>query len=292
MPVAIAIPEVVVLVVVGLLLVVLLVGLQLTANGRQARSFAVNLPVVADPTTAALDWVLQQVAQGMRVVDYALSEAATEAANALGDFVVHVVNSAGAIFIVLVHRTADAAASAYALAVEIEDTELPAIRATQGELVSALQADFGAAKAFTLTAVAGAVAPVLGRLGAAESVNAAQQQVIDAYRPMWAQLAAVPGGAAREIVLLTAQVATLTAAVGSLEAQLGQTSSGVSALERQVAAQQAALGRLAVVGVIAGAGAAVAAELVRIAENPCEVCPGLDLNDLEGRVAGLELAGV
>lgn len=292
MPVVAAAPELALALVVALMLVLLLVSVQLYQNGKQARSFAVGLPVISAPVLTAVDWLIGFNIQAARLVDTALGDLVLLSIQGFGRLVVLSFNAAGAVLLILIHSTAAAAQTAHALAVKLETVEVPALSARVGGLERALTADTAALKAFILASLSSAVAPVLARLGAAEGVIGAQQRVIDTYRPMWDQLAGVPGGAAAGIASLRAQVSVLSVQVAALEATLGQTQAGASALERQIAAQQSAVARLAAVGVIAGAGEVVIAEILRIAENPCEVCPGLNLNDLEGRVASMELAGV
>lgn len=292
MPLAAAAPELLVVFVAALLLALLLVSVQLYQNGKQARSFALNLPVVAIPVVSAVDWLIAFNVQAARYVDNALGNFLVLSITSFGRMVVFAFNTAGAAILFLIRDTAAQANAANNLARHIEFVELPAVGAALDALGALRTVVSDAVRGFVVTTVAAATLPILARLSAAEGVNAAQQQTLDTYRPMWQQLAAVPGGAATAIALLQVEFAALRAQVGVLEAELSGAQNGVSALERQIAAQSSQLARLAAVGVLAGAGVAVVAELVRIAENPCEVCPGLNLSDLEGRVASMELSGV
>lgn len=291
MPVAAAAPELAVVLLVALMLVVLIVLAQLYSNGRQARSFTVGLPVIADPTTAALDFILQLLVAAGRNVDSAISTFLVFSVQGFGRLVVLAFNAASSTVLFLIHDTAAKASSGYALAVQAESVDLPALSARVGALASTEAADIASVKAFTLNAINAAALGILARLVADEGVIASQQRVIDTYRPLWDQLAAVPGGVVGALNTQAAAIAVLSARVGVLERALGVEETGVSALERTIAGQAETLKRLAGVGVIAAAGDIVVAELVRIAENPCGVCPGVNLNDLEGRVASLELAG-
>lgn len=291
MPIALAAPEVIGVVLVALILVVMLVALQLYSSGRQARAFAVNLPVVADPVTAALDFVLALVVSGARVVDLQFSNWLYGGVAAFGRFVVLAFNAAGAALLSLIHDTAARAVRAEALATHVEVVELPALYAE-------LQATRAALDALALRIVPALQAQVATderTIGQQAARILALEQVVARdlapYVPMLARLASLPVDAAEEIGRLAALVAGLTAAESILGAQAGILSGGVSALERQVGQQQAALERLAALGVLAVAGSAVLAELVRIGRDPCGVCSGLNLSDLEGRVALLEVSG-
>lgn len=292
MPIALAAPEIIVILGLALLLVLLLVAAQLYANGRQARSFTVNLPVIADPSTAALDFLLAAVVAVARIADDQVTNFLMAAITSFGRLVVYAFNSAGAALLFLIHDTAAKANTAYALAVQAQTSGLPALSARVEALGSTETADIASVKAFTLNAVSVAALGILARLVSDEGVIGGQQRTIDTYRPLWDRLAAVPGGVPATLVAQAQAIALLTAQVADLRRALGVEEGGVSALERSIAGQGAALKQLAGVGVIAAAGEVVVAELVRIAENPCGVCPGLNLNDLEGRVASLELAGL
>jgi hypothetical protein len=121
---------------------------------------------------------------------------------------------------------------------------------------------------------------------AAQDVAQLQGQVADLTGRLTqaeAALAAVLG-----VVPLVHQLQALTAGAGS----------GVSALERDVAAQQARLGTIdaelaRVLGLtsVAALGAVAIANLIRIARDPCNICPGLDLSNVQGRLLALEMFG-
>lgn len=121
--------------------------------------------------------------------------------------------------------------------------------------------------------------------------------------------------AAGELLRAEAQIGDLTARIGQAEVALAavvsvlpiihqlqglatNTGAGVSALERDVAQQQAnvraveaELAKVLGLAGVAALGAVAIANLIRIARDPCGVCPGLDLSNVQGRLTALEMFG-
>lgn len=289
MPIAATLPEFMLVVAVALLLVVLLVNVQLYQNGHQARSFALNLPVVANPVVSAIDWLISFNLQAARLIDTALEIVAVQSAQALANLIVTIVNIAAATLIALIHSTAQQAGRAEALAIHIEVVELVAVRQQLAQLAAEIGHVQQVETAQLQAAVAAIERTLATDLARALAAAAVVERQLAPYLPMLARLAELPQDAAQTILRLLALTGELGAAVAVLEAQAVTLESGVSALERSIANQQALLGRLAILLTLAAAGAVAIQELVRIARNPCEVCQGLNINDLEARVASVEL---
>lgn len=292
MVLALAAPEVIGFIVLALLLVILLVNAQLYQNGRQARSFAVNLPVVAGPVVSAIDWLIGFDIQAARAIDSQLSAWLVASTQAFGRLVVVAFNAAGAAILALIHHTAAAASSALTLATHLSTAVIPALESR----VASLERLEGSVSAVVRAAIAAAVAVAVAGLeselaGVRQQATSTQQQ-LDTYRPLLNSLAAIPGGAAALLLSEASTVATLTARVGVLERELGQAESGVTALERTIAAQAATLAQLAALGILAGAGAAVIENLLRLARDPCYCLTQGAFSDLPGRVASLELGNL
>src|SRR5690242_19948272 len=110
MPLALAAPELLVVVVLALLLVLLLVNLQLYQNGRQARSFVSGWPVISGLAVTAIDWILAFDVQAVRFIDDAIGHLLISAVQAFGRLVVLSFNLAGAAILALIHHTAAIAA--------------------------------------------------------------------------------------------------------------------------------------------------------------------------------------
>lgn len=292
MPVALAAPDLLAILAIAFVLVLLLVALSIYATARQARGYAVDMPVISGPLVAAVDHVIAFDLSVARAVDNLVNSVLVSAVTAFGRLVVAIFNAAGAAILLTIHATADDASYAYAHVLTIEGKELPALAGRVGAIESLQEPLRSAVRGLARSEAQAAAAPILARLAGLELAVAQQAAAISTYRPLWDSLARVPGGVAYQLSRDAAQLAALAAAVGALDAALGAESSGVSALERSIAQQQAQLAKLAGLGALSLAGTAVVAELIRIAENPCMVCPGLNLNDLEGRVSSLELGGV
>lgn len=289
MPIAAAAPELIALVVVALLLALLLVVLQVYSNAKQARSFALNLPVISDPALTAIDTITGLLVAAAGVVDRAVSSLLVDAIQAFGRLVKLAFSITGVNLLTLIRALALQLATTAAIADAVEQVELPALRArvqaleqAQHVVSLAVQAAIAAAIGVEALARAAEIAPVRRQA-------IATAEAVDTYLPMLSRLASLPQDAAQSIAAVLALSAALTAAVARLQAQALALEQGVSVLERTVADQQALIRKLAALLTLAGVGVIGIAELARIARNPCQVCEGLDLNDLEGRVASLEL---
>lgn len=291
MPVAAVLPELLAVLAVAFLLVLLLVSVQLYQNGGQARSFALNLPVVASPVVSAIDWLLGYLLQAARVVDGAIEGVLVGSAQALGNLVVAVVNVAGAAIFALIHALAATVSADHAALGTLQSSTIPSLRAGIAAVESALAAEVGLVPRLIAAAIAAALVPINTELQALGATERALSAVVSTYRPLWDSLAAVPGGAARGIILSEQAIAALQAQVGILERDLGQTQSGVSALERTVAAQQATIIRLSTLLTLAGAGTLALDVLLRLARDPCYCLTQGAFSDLPMRVEALEAFG-
>jgi hypothetical protein len=290
-PVAAAAPALILTVVLALLLVVLLVNVAIYQNGKHARAFALNLPVISIPIVSAIDWIIAFNVAAARVIDIEITAVLVGAINALGHFAVLAFNAAGAVILTLIHATAATAAAAWALAVHIYQIDLPAVAAR----VAALERLEGAVSAAVQLAISSAIAlavlPLNIALEGLGATQRAQAAIISIYRPLWDSLAKVPAGAAYTIVVTAAEVTVLRTQVAALQGQLATAQAGVSALERTVADQQAIVARLTALLAIAGAGAIALENLLRLGRDPCMCLTSGAFSDLPMRVEALENFG-
>lgn len=110
-------------------------------------------------------------------------------------------------------------------------------------------------------------------------VDAAAQQLVQDAATLALLVQALPALRA----LLAAEAAQLGGLV-ALPAELDQLQGRVQGISEQLAKLLSLLG-------LASLSAVAIAELVRIAKDPCSICPGLDLSGVEGRLESLEAFG-
>lgn len=129
------------------------------------------------------------------------------------------------------------------------------------------------------------------------ALQLAESAAIQELGQLRAQLGDLTGRLAQaELALAT--VVSILPLVHQLQALGATTAGGVSALERDVASQQAAiraveaeLAKVLGLAGVAALGAVAIANLVRILRDPCGICPGLDLSNVQGRLLALEMFG-
>ncbi len=171
------------------------------------------------------------------------------------------------------------AAQLAAAETQLTDAVLPRLTAAE----AAILADEDFVKG-VVVAELGQVSTAVGQLRAdADQLRAELGQVgsqVLADAAILAQLAVlIPG--------LQALVGAEGAAIAGLQTLPGE----LAQLEGRVKGQTTDLGKLAALLGLAALGAVAIENLIRIARDPCSVCPGLDLGTVEQRLESLEAFG-
>lgn len=291
MPVAAALPELVVVIVAALLVALVLTSAQLYLNGKQARGYAVNLPVIANPVTTAIDALLNAIKSAAHAVDPILNDVMIRGVQGFAALVVLCVNSAGALFISGVHAVQAQAAQ---LSIDLTHVinvvvpqfhaQLVALANDLGHLRDVVVADLSAQMTLLLTRT---VPGLVARLVALETSVTA----LVPFLGMLQALAGLPVAPAKWLIQDAAAIANLGADVGVIERDLSDIFGRVRTLEDQLADARSTLARLVTLLALAGVGAVALENLLRVARDPCYCLNDGGFSDLPGRVEALENFG-
>lgn len=289
MPVALAAGEIWALVMFALVAALLLTLIVAYSIARQARPGAAGLPVVGNPVVGLIDQVSIWIVGTAGLVDILMSDVLVFAIRGFGRLVSIVMHYAGAPLLATVQALIQTATAAFVSVDALMAHIVPALAARVAVLENTT-----AALGTSLLAVLAARLSELRRTIEAEvlpdlAFAVAGVRALQAYEAMLRQLAALPLGAAGAILDLYRVGQAERAARLALAAQVAVLGTGVSVLERQLADQKAIVAKLTGLLVLAGAGALVLENVLRVGRNPCRPCGDFDLTDAEVRLAMLEL---